>query len=84
MMHGGWYGWDGGWLGWIGMVVWWVLLVFLVLSAIRWFSERSVPQSGGTGNMPRGKSALEILKERYAKGEIEKKEYEEKRKAIES
>lgn len=78
MMHWGGYGWDGGWLGWVGMVIWWVLLVMLVLAAIRWLSERA-GQSGGA----RGKSALEILQERYAKGEIEKKEYEEKRKALE-
>lgn len=79
MMHWGGYGWDGGWLGWLWMVVWWILVIFLIISAIRWFSERT-SQNG----MVHGKSALEILKERYAKGEIEKKEYEEKRKALES
>jgi len=77
MMHWGGYGWDGGWFGWIGMVIWWILLVFLVVSAIRWFSDRA-----GRGGGEQGKSALEILKERYARGEIEKKEYEEKRKVL--
>lgn len=85
MMHGGGYGWDGGWLGWVGMVFWWVLLILLVVSAIRWFSEKTDGGAGQSG-VARGdrKSALEILKERYAKGEIEKKEFEEKRKALES
>lgn len=78
MMHWGGYGWDGGWLGWVGMVIWWVVVVWLVVSAIRWFGSRT---DGGA--LPRGKSALDILKERYAKGEIEKKEYEEKRKVLE-
>ncbi|MFH0806125.1 MAG: SHOCT domain-containing protein [Candidatus Brennerbacteria bacterium] len=78
MMHWGGYGWDGGWLGWVGMAIWWVLIVFLVVSAIRWFSDRADSAA------PRGKSALEILEERYVKGEIEKKEYQEKRKALES
>jgi putative membrane protein len=78
MMHWSGYGWDGGWLGWVGMVFWWVLVIFLVIAAIRWFSDRA-----GSG-APHGKSALDILRERYARGEIEKKEYEEKRKALES
>lgn len=78
MMHWGGYGWDGGWLGWVGMVIWWVVIIWLVVAAIRWFSART-----DSGSMSHGKSALEILKERYAKGEIDKKEYEERRKALE-
>ncbi len=79
MMHWGGYGWDGGWLGWIGMVVWWLVVIWLVIAAIRWFSHRHGDCCGGSKG-----SAMDILKERYAKGEIEKKEYEEKRKALES
>jgi putative membrane protein len=79
MMHWGGYGWDGGWFGWVGMVFWWLLVVFLVVSAIRWLSSR-----GDSSTTSRARSALDILKERYARGEIEKKEYEEKRKALES
>lgn len=79
MMHWGGYGWDGGWLGWVGMVIWWVVIIWLVVAAIRWLSDRA-----GSGGSERGRSALEILKERYAKGEIDKKEYEERRKVLES
>lgn len=78
MMHWGSYGWDGGWFGWVGMVIWWLLVVMFVLAAIRWFSNRA---GSGTG-AAHGKSAMDILKERYAKGEIEKKEFEEKKKAL--
>lgn len=79
MMHWGGYGWDGGWLGWIMMVVWWVVIIWLAIAVIRWLSART-----GEGSERHAPSALEVLKERYAKGEIDRKEFEEKRKALES
>lgn len=81
MMHwGNWYGgWEWGWAGWIMMIVWWVVIIWLVVTAIRWLTERSRPEGGSRGRPP-----LDILKERYARGEIDKKEYEERRKTLES
>lgn len=62
-----------GWGGGIMMVVFWVLLIALIVWVVNEIK----------GNSSRGSSsALEILKERYAKGEIDKKEFEEKKKDL--
>lgn len=65
-----WYGmhsWGmGGW-----MMLWWLFLIFVVAGSASLF-YRQVGRSNG-------KTALDILKERYAKGEMSKKEFEEKK-----
>lgn len=68
--------WGGGVFGWVFMIFWWVLVVVALVMFIKWVAR----QSGGVGS--RGRSAMEILEERYAKGEINRKEFEEKRKGL--
>jgi len=77
--------WDGGW-GWHPGMMLGPLLMFLVLLAIaalcmRMFCHR---RHGGCPYCGRGRShgALDILEERFAKGEIGKEEFEEKRKLL--
>lgn len=67
-------GWGGHGFGWIFMVLFWVLVVAGIVALIRGLSSRS---GGGSSAAP--ESPLEILKSRYAKGEIDKKEFEEKK-----
>ena len=57
------------------MVVFWILVIIGIIFISKWSIDR------GKGKAE-GDSALEILKKRYAKGEINKTEYEEKKKDI--
>lgn len=71
--HGSWFGWGGAIIGFI----FWVLAIVFIVAIIRWTIR------GGWHSRWKGKdSAIEILKERYAKGEIDKKEFEEKMKDL--
>ncbi|GJL51882.1 MAG: hypothetical protein NPIRA01_31090 [Nitrospirales bacterium] len=69
-----------GWgFGPLFMIVFWILVVlgifFLGKELMSRASEGATPQES--------ESALEILKKRYARGEINKEEFEEKRKDLE-
>jgi putative membrane protein len=67
-----------GW-GWVFMLVFWVLIVVLIILLIR-----RLLSSGSTpiASPPQEDSALEILKKRYARGEINKEEFEAKKKDL--
>jgi putative membrane protein len=80
MMGGGaWMGWFAGPLIMIAMLT---VVVVIIVVLIRWL--------GGTGHGvlpthsqgPSGMTPLNILEERYARGEIDKEEFEERRKVL--
>src|SRR3989344_5844433 len=60
------------------MLVWWVLIITAIVVFIKWLIE----QFGEKKEGPAAKQAMDILKERYARGEIDKKEFEEKKKDL--
>ena len=70
------YGWGLGWFGGIFSLIFWILLIVGMVFLIRWLMHMS------KGHPEVRSRALEILKERYAKGEIEKQEFEEKKKDL--
>ncbi len=73
MMDGYGYGMSGGmWI--LGAIFWILILVGLVL-LIKYLWE-------GAGAKGAQESALDILKKRYAKGEINKEEFEDKKKDL--
>lgn len=71
------FGYGGGAMG-IGMLLFWGLVIVLVVALARGLGSRS----GDNGPRLREKTALDILSERYARGEIDKGEYEEKRRDL--
>lgn len=71
------------WWGFAGFhMVGYVLLIVLLVLAVAWFLGRAVTQ-GGAGATSQ-KSALDILKERYARGEIGKEEFEQKKRDLQT
>jgi len=82
---------PGEWILALAWVAIWVAFVALVLVllilAIRWFlrAERGPgsPAGGGPpGGGPAGPDPLAILRERYARGEIDDEEFERRRKML--
>lgn len=69
-------GFIGFGFGWVMMIVFWLLAAIVIIAFVRWFLNQS------QGGCRHGNSALDILKERYAKGEIDKKEFEAKKKDL--
>lgn len=72
-MMGGWSGFSI--FGWLSMILFWILLIVGLVVLIRYLSQ---PSRGAE----KEKTALDILKERYAKGEIDKNEFEAKKKDL--
>lgn len=82
MMYG-WYnqGMGGGWwvLMMIGMVVFWVIFVIGIVALLRHYG----PWRGGANAQLASGSAIEILKQRLARGELTEEEYTRLRKLLE-
>lgn len=85
-------GWDGGMMGgaggfgfgWMGMLIQLLLLLGL-LALIAWAVVRIFPTNRDSGDVhrdPRKESAEEILRGRFARGEIDAEEYEERRRIL--
>ena len=66
-------GWGMGWFGGIFMVVFWILILVGLVFVIRWLLQ-ATSKKGDYGQ--RGSRAIDILKERYARGEIDKTQFE--------
>jgi putative membrane protein len=73
MQWGNWgnYGWGMG-SGWILMILFWALVILGIVYVVQAISRRAV--RSGPEETP-----LDILKKRYAKGEISKEEFERMR-----
>ena len=80
MMWGGW-SWGGMIFGPLMMILFIAAVVVLVVLAVRWLGG----WGHGTvapGPMPPARTPLDTLKERFAKGEIDKEEFAEKKRLL--
>ncbi|PKP78222.1 MAG: hypothetical protein CVT81_05120 [Alphaproteobacteria bacterium HGW-Alphaproteobacteria-3] len=77
--------WGGGWYGMIFgppiMILVLAVVIALAVLLVRWLGG---PWPGGQPqqHQPRERTPLDILKERYARGEIDKEEFEERRRVL--
>lgn len=69
---------DGGYM-WFGWIFWLILLGVII-----WAVFTIVNRNKNIGqNLPPHETPLDVLKKRYAAGEIDAQEYEERKKIIE-
>lgn len=68
--------WDFGHMGGGFMIIWWLVIIVAIIALLKWLVG-----TGGSNNST--KSARQILDERYARGEIDRLEYEQKKRDLE-
>ncbi|MFP4537987.1 MAG: SHOCT domain-containing protein [Dichotomicrobium sp.] len=69
-------GWGGWWFGPVMMLIVVAVIVLAIIGLWRLFS-------GPRSDRARGDASLEILRERFARGEIDEEEFEARRRALE-
>lgn len=75
MMDG--YGMAGG-FGGVFMILWWVLIIVGIVALVKWM----ITSSAGDGRSGGGDKALDILKQRYARGEIDEQEFQKRKRDL--
>jgi putative membrane protein len=71
------YGMGWHWWGWLGTALFWLALILVVLVAFKYLSSKSAPPSESQRGT--AKTAVDYLEESYAKGEIPRDEFLQKR-----
>ena len=81
MMMPGWmmsgWGMGYGFFGWLMMFLFWILIIAAVVLGVRWFIDQGKLKGSSVEETP-----LDILKKRYASGEIDKEEFESMRREL--
>ena len=78
-------GWGGGLAGWtmyLGMIVFWVGVVALVIWGVKALAGPTAAHSVPLVSQVPQESAADVLKRRYAAGEIDAAEFEQKRRDL--
>jgi len=65
--------------GFMGGFMWifWIAIIVGIILLVKWIVQQNRP-----GGQQQGDNSLEILKKRYARGEIDKEEFEQKKKDL--
>ncbi|MFZ0391539.1 MAG: SHOCT domain-containing protein [Calditrichia bacterium] len=69
-------GWGGLWFGWLFWIIIFIVIIWLVVRFAGGSQTRQQPPASG-------ETPLDVLKKRYARGEITREQYEQMRKDIE-
>ena len=72
-----WHPWGMG-ISMLFMLLLWIIAIVGIVFLVRWVLDQTTARQ----REPPEESALDILKKRYARGEINKEEYEEKKKDL--
>jgi len=59
------------------MLIFWIAIIVGIILLVKWIVQQNRP-----GGQQQGENSLEILKKRYARGEIDKEEFEQKKKDL--
>ena len=73
-------GWGVGWFGMLFNLLFWGLIIVGLVFLIRWLIQTTIDKDQSGVNL--GSNAMEILKERYARGEINRDEFESMKKDL--
>jgi putative membrane protein len=80
-MMSGWGGWSS-WTMYLGMIVFWVGVAALVIWGVKALAAPAAAQSAPLVSQAPQESAADVLKRRYAAGEIDAAEFEQKRRDL--
>ena len=72
---------GGGWgmgFGGVFMIVFWIVIVVGVVLLVKSLAGQSSADKG-----PAARTPIDVLRERYARGEIDREEFEQKRRDLE-
>jgi putative membrane protein len=77
-----WYGGPNGWAGWLAMSLMMVLFWGAIIALVVWLVRTSRSDAGGRHDATRD-DAVSILRERFARGEIDARELAERMSVLE-
>ncbi len=63
--------------GWIFMTLFWGVVLVGIVALVKWLVMQSSQNAA-----PRARTPFEILQERYARGEVDRDEYEQKKRDL--
>lgn len=72
------YGFGGWWMGFMMLLFWGGLIALSV-----WVIQATQSHRAGGGSANTGSRAIHILEERFARGEIDQEEFDQRRRALE-